>query len=403
MLLESVTYLKALFNRNISVFAIIAILATFADGAQKKQCPLPQPNNVFTLTSIESKALRKHIRQMLTELEYPEAVTKDFITMIDNWENPQGQDALTIWKIAIAGERESYRKGSVSGAKLAYTEKRIVEALAQHIRKEITFKKDYFDLPDIIEDRYANCFGYSQLFYILGNSIDLSVSVMNMTSDHIANIVSLSDGTVMIVDLIKTNDFVSECIVKDNQYDENKNRWRYKDGNNYFRENKTICLLDKKELTSEIYFCRGTLHFMAGRNAEAIFNYNRAIELNPQNLRAYNNRGGAHFVLREYSKAVSDFDMAINLSPTYIDAYYNRANAYLALGQYGKSITDYTKAIELNPEYARAYYTRALCYAGLTEYTKARQDMLQAVKLDQTLKEDVEKAAAKFELDLRFD
>ncbi len=436
MILENVTYLKTIFIRSISVFTIIVISMTCTYGALKKRCPGPQLTSTFTFTSIESKVLLRQIRQMVTELEYSEAVIDDFITMVNNWENPQGQDVLTTWKIMIVGAQESHRKGRISGTQLAYIEERSIEALAQHIRKEIIFRKDYFDLADIIKDRYANCFGYSQLFYILGNSIDLSVSVMNVTSDHVANIVRLSDGTMIVVDLIKANDFISECIIINNQYDGDKSRWIYKDSDNFVGENKTIHLLDKKELTSEIYYCRGTMQFMSGRSAEAVINYNRAIELDPQNFQAYNNRGGARFILREYSEAITDFNKAINLAPTYVSAYYNRANAYLdsgeydkavldytsaikldsgfakayfgrgyaylALGQYNRSISDYTKAIELNPEYARAYYTRAIGYANLTEYTKAREDMLQAVKLDQTLKKDVEKASAEFELNLRF-
>ncbi|MBN1694163.1 tetratricopeptide repeat protein [candidate division WOR-3 bacterium] len=51
-------------------------------------------------------------------------------------------------------------------------------------------------------------------------------------------------------------------------------------------------------------------------------------------------------------QAIRDFDKAIQLNPEYVDAYYYRGNAYRSKGDYAKAIQDYDKAIELNPESA---------------------------------------------------
>ncbi|MEJ2704846.1 MAG: tetratricopeptide repeat protein, partial [Sedimentisphaerales bacterium] len=312
---------------------------------------------------------------------------------------------------------------------------KVVAGLCQSIKNYVAYKKDYFDLVNIIDGGFANCFGYSQVFCILGNSIGLSVSAINVTLDHVANIVSLSDGTMTAVDLIRSSGFISERIITNDESDVEGSHWKYKDENHITRQDKIIHILDRKELVGEIYFCRGTVQYMSGREAESIVQYNRAIELSPKCARAYNNRGGARLILGEHTEAIADFDKAIALSPRYVSAYHNRANAYLDSEQYDKAITDYTRAIELNPGFAKAYlgrgfahlalghyseatsdytqaiafdpacgrtyYTRAIGYANLGARQKAVQDMMQAVALDQTLRADVERASAEFDLNLK--
>ena len=431
---NGITLLKASYLKRFIAIAIITMTTVTCFSGQRNARPALQPAKTFTLPSTESSGLYRQIVQEVTELEYSEAVAEDVVIMVSHWKTPRGQSVLTILQRMLIRAREAYSKGHISKVQLAWTEEKVVAGLGQSIQNEIAYRKDYFDLADIIEGRQANCFGYSQLFCILSHSIGLSVWAMNVTPDHVANIVGLSDGTMMAVDLIRTNGFISERIITDSEYDGDGSHWRYKDRNHITRENKTIHILDHDELISEIHFCRGTVQYMSGRGAEAIVHYNRAIELSPQCARAYNNRGGAYLILSDHTEAISDFNKAIDLAPTYVSAYHNRANAYLdseqyakaildytraielnpqfakayfgrgfahlALGDYDEAIRDYTQAIELNPSYARAYYTRAIGYAQLGERAEAVHDMRQAVALDNTLKADVEKASAEFDLDL---
>lgn len=432
---DGVTVARRSYRQSMIVVAIVAIMMV-STGTGQRHTPTPgESAKTLARAATDVDALHRRIRQVVTELEYSEAVAEDFVAMVTRWRTPQGQPVLAVLRRMLVRSREACRQGQISTGQLAKTEQKVVAALGHNIKNEIAYRRDYFDLTNIIRDEQANCFGYSQLFCILGNSIGLSVSAMNVTPDHVANIVTLSDGTMTVVDLIRSNGFISERIVTDSEFEGDGSRWRYKDKNHITREDKTIHILDKEELIGEIYFCRGTIHYMSGRGAEAIVHYDRAIELSPQCARAYNNRGGARLILSEHDEAISDFDKAIDLDPAYVSAYHNRANAYLdseqyaeavadytkaielnpgfakayfgrgfahlALEQYDRAILDYTKAIELNPSNARAYYTRGIGYAHLAENEKAIQDMLQAVALDQTLRADVQKASAEFELDLR--
>ena len=433
MISDGVTMFKTPLRQFIIIFTLTALTTVSTSSGQAPVC-LPSALSV-TLTAIDSDNLYSQIRQRVTVLEYSEAVAKDFVSMVRQWETPSRLPVLPVLERILVRAREAYRKGQISRVQLAQTEEKAVAGLCQSIKGQIAYRRNYFDLTRIIETRRANCFGYAQLFCILGNSIGLSVSAMNVTSEHVANMVHLSDGTMVLVDLIRTNSFLSERIITDSTFEGDGSRWRYTDKNHITRDDKIIHILDRNELIGEIHFCRGTMEYMSGQGAEAIVHYDRAIELSPHCARAYNNRGGARLILSDHAEAISDFNKAIDLAPTYVSAYHNRANAYLDSEQYAKAITDYTRAIELNPQfakayfgrgfahlalghydeaisdytqairlnpaYARAYYTRAIGYAHLEEREKAARDMRQAVALDQTLRADVQKASAELELNLK--
>ncbi|MEW6660500.1 MAG: tetratricopeptide repeat protein [Thermodesulfobacteriota bacterium] len=96
----------------------------------------------------------------------------------------------------------------------------------------------------------------------------------------------------------------------------------------------------------------------AVKNADsAIFNYSKAIKINPKFAKAYNNRGVAYIWKRQYYLAIADFDKAIKLDPKDGKAYNNRAIVYSYLGEINKARQDLLKAkslgIEVNPDFLK--------------------------------------------------
>ena len=77
-----------------------------------------------------------------------------------------------------------------------------------------------------------------------------------------------------------------------------------------------------------------------GDNDRAIGDFDKAIELDPQFAKAYNNRGNAY-----YRKG--DYDQAIVIDPKYADAYTVRGAAYYFLGDSDHAIVDLERALEL--------------------------------------------------------
>ena len=75
--------------------------------------------------------------------------------------------------------------------------------------------------------------------------------------------------------------------------------------------------------------------------------------------------------LKQYERAIQDFDKAIQLNPNYDKAYNNRGGAFYNLGQYARAVQDFGKALELKPDYADAYEMLGKCFKALGENINA--------------------------------
>ena len=131
---------------------------------------------------------------------------------------------------------------------------------------------------------------------------------------------------------------------------------------------------------SENYFQRATFRIALGKYKEALADYDRAIELQPDYVEAYNNRGIAKSELGRDEAAVADYDEAIGLKSDLADAYSNRGNAKSELGQHEAAVADYDEAIRLNPDLAAAYNNRGLAKQKLGEAALA--DYNEAIRLN---------------------
>ncbi len=118
---------------------------------------------------------------------------------------------------------------------------------------------------------------------------------------------------------------------------------------------------------------------------EAIVQYTKAIELDPELARAYNNRGWAYGEKGQSDLAIADYNKAIELDPELAMAYSNRGNTYFDKGEIDNAIADYSRTIELDPNYALAYYNRGTAYYIKDEFDRAIADYTKAIELDNAI------------------
>jgi tetratricopeptide (TPR) repeat protein len=70
-----------------------------------------------------------------------------------------------------------------------------------------------------------------------------------------------------------------------------------------------------------------------GQYALAVEDYTRSLELNPSNIKTFNNRGYSYAKSGNYEAAIADYDQAIQLDPSNSHAYHNRGISFDKLGQ----------------------------------------------------------------------
>jgi tetratricopeptide (TPR) repeat protein len=135
-------------------------------------------------------------------------------------------------------------------------------------------------------------------------------------------------------------------------------------------------------IEASIYSDRGVARWRLNQTKEAIEDFNKSIELSPENATVYNNRGNALMDLGHPDEAVKDFDRAVALSPNYGPAYNNRGNARVALGQYNLAFQDFRKAVELMPQSAVPFNGRGMAHGELKRYHAAVRDLSRAIGLN---------------------
>ena len=115
----------------------------------------------------------------------------------------------------------------------------------------------------------------------------------------------------------------------------------------------------------------------AGGLSEAEKHYNRGLDLRDD---------------ERWEEAIAEYSKAINLDPNYAKAYNNRGSAYSYLGDLRHAIVDYDKAIALDPEKPQPYANRGLAYSALGDPDQAIADLQRALSLasDPGLKAQIE-------------
>ena len=132
------------------------------------------------------------------------------------------------------------------------------------------------------------------------------------------------------------------------------------------------------------YNTRGRSYSELGKNERAIEDYDKAIELDPDDDGAYNNRGFSYRRLGQYQRAIEDFDKAIELDPNFAGAYNNRGFSYRNLGRYQRALDDD------NSETARRGINAADYVAGFPDFPCSFNDQCIkiSIKLRQILQRD---------------
>ena len=126
-----------------------------------------------------------------------------------------------------------------------------------------------------------------------------------------------------------------------------------------------------KILTAEEYFQKGNIASENEEHNEAIFYYQKSIEINPQHDYAYNNMGFVYDNKGNYNKAIECYQKSIEINPQYNEAYYNMGFAYQNKGNYNRAIECYEKSIEIDPQYDNAYLNMGVAYFNKGNYNKA--------------------------------
>ncbi|MER5432619.1 tetratricopeptide repeat protein [Streptomyces sp. NPDC002588] len=135
---------------------------------------------------------------------------------------------------------------------------------------------------------------------------------------------------------------------------------------------------------------RAVAHALLGRELRngqrygpALTEYDRAIALDPDLVRAHFGRGLTLQSTNDLAEALAALDRADGLAPDTDWILGARGETRRLLGRFEEAVADFDRAIALDPSYEEALVGRAVCRHALGRYDEALADFDRAVALDE--------------------
>jgi len=148
---------------------------------------------------------------------------------------------------------------------------------------------------------------------------------------------------------------------------------------------------------------------------DAVSFFTKQIEVNKDDLNAYNRRAAAWRAKGEQDWALKDATEALRLSKS-APLYNNRALIWQSKKEYGKALEDYAQAFAVSPQYPLGLINRATLWQATKDYDKAIADTTLAMQIQPGLpyafrvrgvaffsKKEYDKAIADFSLGLELE
>ncbi len=131
---------------------------------------------------------------------------------------------------------------------------------------------------------------------------------------------------------------------------------------------------------AEYYFKEGLRLQEQGRVEQAIVEYQRALEEDPEHARAHANLCLAELLSNRLDKAEQHCQTALKLDPSIHEIRHNQGLLRRLQGRNQEAVEAFRKALEIDPFYAESHYLLGTVLVQEKQYEDAEQHFLQAIK-----------------------
>jgi tetratricopeptide (TPR) repeat protein len=163
-----------------------------------------------------------------------------------------------------------------------------------------------------------------------------------------------------------------------------KRAFVHREAGNYSRAIEDLDRAIEEDRQFMFYEAKAELHAELGEVEQAIENARIAVETCPYKhhvLFLLQNRAEMCLEHGRVDQAIGDYTRCIELDPDQPWRHYDRGRAYSEKGDNAAAVADYTRAIELAPEWSLAYWLRGRAHKELGDTERAISDFEQVVAL----------------------
>ena len=137
--------------------------------------------------------------------------------------------------------------------------------------------------------------------------------------------------------------------------------------NNFQKTMELLLQIEENERSAQDWLLLGNLLDEKGEQEQAVFMYQKAINVNPKYYKAYYNIANIYLGQNKYSMAIENYKKAAKLNQTNPYVYSNLACAYLKQGKLREAKNALIKAITLKNDIPEIHYNLAYVYKSLNK------------------------------------
>jgi len=125
----------------------------------------------------------------------------------------------------------------------------------------------------------------------------------------------------------------------------------------------------------------GDAYSDAGRLAESVSEFEKAVAIKPVDPEAHYNLGNAYSKLHRNDEAIREYQIALTINPAYAYAHNNLGTTYEELGRKNDALREYKAAIDIMPDYADAHFNLGTVYSDEGQYDEAVSELQRAISI----------------------
>jgi tetratricopeptide (TPR) repeat protein len=133
--------------------------------------------------------------------------------------------------------------------------------------------------------------------------------------------------------------------------------------------------------SAALYAARAAERVKMGDAKNAIADFNRALEISPDDFSLHLARADQYAATGDPKSALADRDRAVHLKPDVAGTHLARADSYLQLGMRDEEMADRDETIRLAPDWPEAWLARGRSYFLRGEYSTALGDLNKVLDL----------------------
>ena len=147
-------------------------------------------------------------------------------------------------------------------------------------------------------------------------------------------------------------------------------------------EKKCSNLLKKVRPNHELLNLYAVILFELKKYNKSILQLEKAIQIKPDYVQAYNSLGNVFLKKNEFDDAILNFEKAIKHKPDYYEAISNKANVFFKQKKYSDALQGYDYSISINQNFIGSHEGKARTYRILENFEEAISSWKKVLEID---------------------